>query len=223
MPSIEEVEQIWDIPSIPQGTPETPELKKHCQRKEELLIWCLDHFLVPVAGPDFWGPDIRYNNTLVAKGHLKNDNSGVQKVYVSTTSEAFGQLVFKNCRDKWICDFKFMEENPNAKIPRYHKDKSETHQFKNRWSTSKTGQVQGGGWHKDAFLHLNERINALSSLRKDQRENHDNDLFEFGRQLIRKANNIGVDGAQPATKKRKTPAAPQTPAPDVVELVFLDE
>ena len=60
LPSIKEIEQIWDIPSIPQGTPETPELKQRCERKEELLIWCLDHFLVPVAGPDFWGPDIRH-------------------------------------------------------------------------------------------------------------------------------------------------------------------
>ena len=64
---------------------------------------------------------------------------------------------------------------------------------------------------------------ALAALCRNQQDNRGNALFELGRQLIRKANNVGADGAQPATKKRKTPAAPQTLAPDVVELVFLDE
>ena len=92
------------------------------------------------------------------KAEVPGDTSGKKKVLVTITSEAFGLVIFANCRDKWIADFQFKASNKKAKIPKYNKEDPATHKYQNKWSSSRTGQVQGGGWDNEALQYCWKKI-----------------------------------------------------------------
>ena len=50
---------------------------------------------------------------------VPGDPSGKKKVLVTITSEAFALVIFANCRDKWVADFKLKAGNKRAKIPKF--------------------------------------------------------------------------------------------------------
>ncbi len=84
--------------------------------------------------------------------------AGKMKVLVPVTGEAFGLLIFCNCRGKWISYCEWKDLNPRVECPKYNKKKKETHKYKAKWSDSKTGQVKGGGWDPKAYKKLNDMI-----------------------------------------------------------------
>lgn len=210
LPSVEDIENIWDIPELPEH-PEDGELDidsdemqeftqahnryaQHC----ELFGWYMNDWLVMAVGQDAWGLDTRLNKLMVDKDKVPYDNSGKAKVLVTVTSEAFGQLMFKNCRTKWLNVWAYKREHgKSAKPPAYVKDKEETHKYHGIWSNSRAnktatadGQVEGAGWHSDGLEYLMERMQAIQAIRQEEAEN----AFwrmELGRQLILKLSGIG--------------------------------
>ena len=97
MPTIEELENVWDIPTEPLDPNEENEgvlpedvcfMPEHadeynCKRKVYLLTWYLDVWLPMVNGVQWWGPMIRPYKLMTDL----TDVRGEQKVIVTITSE----------------------------------------------------------------------------------------------------------------------------------------
>ena len=229
---MEQIEKVWDIkePGEEPGDEATEEekakwvaFKAECDFQLEILLWYLDCFLPHAAGLEFWGPNIRPFHLMTDKLDVPGDKSGKKKVYVTITSEAFGLVVYANCRDKWIADFTLRATNKRAKIPKYNKDDPATFKHQNKWSCSRSGQVIGGGWHNDALVYMNTQMKAISKWRKEEAE-RGNVNYMMGRELIRKAQSVTM-GQEDETKKKRKRASEKAADSALVEidLDFIDE
>ena len=159
MPTVEDLEKVWELPDYPGDNPEEgasaedqalhAALLDEFEKKKVLLTWYADNYLEKAAGLEFWGQSIRPFSYLTDKAEVPGDPTKVKKVLVTVTSEAFGRLVYANSRNKWLLDMKYKKLNGKTKVPKYNKNDPTTEAFKdhvNKWTSSQTGQVQGGGW-----------------------------------------------------------------------------
>lgn len=241
MPTVKEIEEVWDIPPSPKipanETPEqaearknTPEQQKY-DRKVAVLLWWLDEFLPHAVGLEFWGPDVRCFHLITDKAIIDGDPSGVPKVYVTVTSEAFAHVLFANCRDNWTAQAKFAKNNKGTKksrkvkAPQYKHDDPTTHVYRNKWSNSRTGQVAGGGWDEGAFEYLAKMQQKIQKLRKAQ-QSEGNKLFQFGLTLMKVTHDLELDSTKDPTKgknKRKAAGDSEQPAKKQPQIIYIDE
>lgn len=191
----------------------------------ELLTWYLDSYLPFAVGLEFWGPNIRPFHLLSDKIMVDGDPSGKEKVLVTVTSEAFGQLVYANCRDKWMHEFNYKKgKRKGAKVPKFDKQDKSTHVYQNRWSSSRTGQLVGGGWAPEALNYFNLAIERLQKVREEEKKTG-NQRFEIGQTLVQAINNTKLerDSSSEGSKKRKKAGKDTVNEVEVVDLLFLDE
>lgn len=231
LPKLEEIEAVWDL-KPPGDKPDGANIdeladyntkKIKYARQLEILTWYLDTYLPLAVGLEFWGPNIRPFKLMTDMKVVSGDPSGKKKVLVTITSEAFGLLVYANCRDKWVADFTLKAGNKKAKIPKYDKDKPETHKHQNKWSSSRTGQVQGGGWAPEALEYLNKQIAAIQKWRNEEAERGFVN-YNFGKELICQAQQVTMDGQDDKNKKRKRAEEKAVESEAVcVDLTILDE
>ena len=221
MPTVEEIEKVWDLPDAP-ATEEEGEEKTKYVRAISVLTWYLDRFMPMAVGLEFWGPNIRPFHLLTDFLDIEGDVSGKKKVLVSVTSEAFGILMYANCRDKWVADFELRASNKKAKIPKYNKDDPSTFKHQNKWSNSRTGQIQGGGWNRVALKYFNAQIAAIQAFREEEKKGEAPERLQFGQNLILAANSINLEDDNSASKKRKRGGKPEDEI-EVVDICFLDE
>lgn len=238
---MEEIENVWDIPPPPQAkNPEdeteeeekarlnSPEQKKH-EYAMEVFVWWLDCFLPFAVGLEFWGPDIRCFHYMTDKKQLPGSNTGEKKVYVTVTSEAFAHVLYANCRDKWQASHEYIVEArkkgvKKAKIPAYNKKDESTWKFQNKWSSSRTGQVQGGGWKMEAIEYLTEMQNKVQEFRDDQKKKGYS-AYKTAQRLIREANDVKLDATGEPENPKKRKGAPNAEKPETKkpEIIYLDE
>lgn len=168
------------------------------------------------AGHDNFGPSIRNYKMAVDKRSV----DGKDKVCVTIPSEAFGLLVFANCRTKWVAIFKFKQESPTADIPLFDEEDSNTHVYHTTlWSDSKSGQIKGGGWDSDAYLKLNFYMTKIHVFRsKDQKAEWK--IHALAKDFVREKNGITAV-AQTNKRKRKNKEAKAEPL--FVEILAFDE
>ena len=202
--------------------------KAEYDHAESILLWYLDSYLPMAAGFDFWGPTIRPFHLMTDKKEVPGDPSGKERVLVTVTSEAFGVLLYANCRDKWLADFDLRKTSGNKKIkiPKYDKDDPATHKHQNKWSNSRTGSVQGGGWAIEAISYFNKCISGIKTFREYEEKENQNALYELGRLLIKQANDIKIEETASETSsgdKRKRGAGSPVDEIEVVELDYLSE
>jgi hypothetical protein len=75
------------------------ELKKdEMAIQKELFLWYYDAWLPAILPREFWREDIRFYRLLTDACEI----AGKQKVLVTVASEAFGLLMWENCRNKWV-------------------------------------------------------------------------------------------------------------------------
>ena len=198
--------------------------KTQLEHKLTVLTWHLDNYLEKCVGLEFWDIAIRPFKLPTDKMVIPGDPIKTPRVLVTVTSEAFGQVICANCRDKWLAQFAFQKGKSKKlrALPKYDKDKPETHKYQNQWSNSRTGAVSGGGWSKGALTYLNERIKAVKAFR-DFEAKSGNKTMEFGKNLIKKANEIAFENTEPAAKKQKPNPKGTEKAKDEVDLTVLDE
>lgn len=154
---------------------------------------------------------------------VEGDPSGKKKVLVTVTSEAFALLLWANSRDKWLADFKLKAGNKKAKIPKYNKDDQDTWKHQNKWSNSRTGQIQGGGWAKEALVFFNTTIQNISKWRKDQQKDG-YQAYKYGRELIKAAEGVVLEAsASKGSKKRKKSPSDTPETATEIPITFLDE
>ena len=102
--------EIWDVLQMSEASLNEAENAT----KKELFLWYYDQWLAAILPREFWKEDIRYYNLLTDT----IDIAGKQKVLVTVSSEAFGLLMWENCREKWMAYAKFKaEKGPRAPIP----------------------------------------------------------------------------------------------------------
>lgn len=229
MPTIAEIESVWDVPLLLSDTASEQE-KAYFTKKVRILTWWVDDFLEKVVGLEYWGPDKRPFHLMTDKVTLENiDYLGQNKVLVSITSEAFAYVVYKNCRDKWIADFGYIKSAGTTKsgkkptVPKFNKDDPDTHKHQNLWSNSRTGAVAGGGWHEDAMIYLNEMIEKVQKFREVQATDG-NELYLMAQNLIKAANEINLtDGQTSDDGKRKAAPKKDDRASKLPKIIVLDE
>jgi hypothetical protein len=234
LPEVSELRDVWQYEERPlnQGDYQdgvepdsprfTPEYHAKYERKMKLTLWYFDDYMTMMAGTQYWGNDVKTR-------YLPTDMmevEGERKVIVTITSEAFGFLLYENCRKKWIQIFKWKDENPKSNKkskppPQYNKNKPETHKFKAKWSDNCTGQAMG--WHPDAFKSYNQYIQCVKMAREL-------DLQAGGlimlraRDMIREAHGYIEEEAQPTKKrKRQNEDADGVSEAPTIPTVFVDE
>ena len=215
--TVEDIETIWDIPDKPtepvQGgddanyaeamTDYTNDLAVY-KKKVGLLQWYATDFLPMSAGVETWGPVQKCTKLLTDKVMLEDNNSGKAKVLVPVTSEAFGQVMFKNCRKKCLAIWNWRKTHGAKKaVPKCAKDDPSTHVWNGLWSNTKgsEGRVEGTTWHQDGLEYLNERIEAISAIRAKEADNG-YDRMKLARTYIQEAM-----GVEPETRGRTRTAA----------------
>lgn len=238
MPTVEEIENVWNLPEptkAPEGGEESkedkkarlnsPEQKKY-DRAVKILVWWMDSFMPYAVGLECWGPNIRPFHKMTDKQFIEGDVSGKEKVLVTTTSEAFAYLLYANCRDKWMADYAYLKthkKNKKATVPRYKKNDPETHKHQNKWSNANSGNVPGGGWHLDALKYFNKQMKAVKEYReKEEKAGFPN--YNLVQDLIKINNDINMEeDGDSATKKRKREESQPDKSVEVIDLMFIDE
>ena len=136
--------------------------------KRELLLWYVDQMLPHMVGFEQYGPTVRRYKMPIAQVMI----NGSRKPIVTVKSEAFGRVMFANCRPKWMEVLPKKLEDDDWVIPAYSKDDAATHPYHNTlWSQSRSGQVKGGGWLPGAYTKLNEYIESIKAFRKADHTN----------------------------------------------------
>jgi hypothetical protein len=135
------------------------------QISKELFLWYYDEYLPAVLPKEFWKEDIRYYKLLTDTVNI----AGKEKVLVTVTAEAFGLLVWENCREKW-CNFCLFKDQHGEKapIPTGKEPGAENHLAK--WSDGKEGQVLYGGWKEEAYDRFEQIKKDIKAWRKADEE-----------------------------------------------------
>ena len=197
--ALKEVQDIWNF-----------DPDKMSKRQEELLLWWLDGFMVPLAGNEFCSPNNRYYHVLTDKVTYGKH----EKVMLSPYNEAFAFATFENYREKWVKQFKWQDAHPGEKIPA-DKDNSELNEAK--WSSNKMGQTKGG-WTSDGIFAYERYVEKVNAIRMEE-------AFKNKEQkalgLMRTANNKKAKSAveEISSRKRRRSGAP-VPPPEEPEDTF---
>ena len=182
----------------------------------------MDKYLSMAVRLEYWGPNIRPFHLMTDKTNV----DGKQKVLVTVTSEAFGLLMFANCRDKWLNVFQYKKtaKRKGTKVPQYKKDDPTTHKYKGKWSSSRTGSAVGGGWSSEALVYFEAAKKNISEWRKEE-EARGNTTYLLAQRLIKVANKIhDSDDEEPAKKKQKSNSYEDGDQQvKMVDLTFMDE
>ena len=188
---------MWNIPESAPTTDSSPTEKAFYDKKVLILTWYLDIWLPFVVGVDWFGPMIRPYKLMTDMVEIL----GKQKVLVTVTSEAFGLLQYENSREVWINNFKYKLLHGEKKTPpQYNAKKAEMSIYKAKWSNANSGQCSG--WDRAAFGVFEERKNQIKAFRAEEAKN-DYKKMKYGQGLIKIANKIEVDAADPAKRAAK--------------------
>lgn len=256
LPTIEELEQVHQIPEKPGPAPNKPEEprpgtdvdtddlegwqpseeetaefeiavakytedkaewdqeKASYDRKVSIQKWYLDSYLPTVVGVEWWGLQIRPYKLMTDTTEVKGQG---EKVLVTVASEAFGLVLYENCRDRWLAAYKYNKEHGTTRrCPVYHPKKKETYPFKGKWSDAKQGQQSS--WDSAAIKRFNEHKAKIKAFRAQDKENN-NAVQEYFRDLLQE--DLDQDGDEPAQKKAKV-GENGVPVPAYSQEVVLD-
>ena len=137
---MEDIENVWDLPErpiqpVPGETADFDQAMAKCkadlevhEKKEQLLTWCATDCLSMAVGVDTWGNTQKCSNLMTDLAMVQEDVSGKKKVLAPVTSKAFGQVMCKNCRKKWIAVWEHRKlHGPKATWPKCSKEDKSTH------------------------------------------------------------------------------------------------
>lgn len=210
MPTLDDLYTVYKL------LPETSD--PEYEAKKALKEWYYDEYLPMVAGNNTYGKSIRYYSTPVDKVTLvvKGVKGKKRVVAVTIPSEAFGLLIFENCRDKWLAVMNLRKDDKKKEIPDFDKEDASTHKYHiTKWSDGKTGQVTGGGWKAAAFTKFNQLMVAIDKIRKEDKANGWEEMKE-AKAIIRAKNSIT---APVKSNKRRRNNNPTIEPEDYEELV----
>lgn len=127
----------------------------------------VEKMLPTIAGSDLWN-DIKYSepvSTCLVPGTKKS-------LRITTSTEAFTVLLYKNCYKKWNKMYRDYEAHKDSgsrtkwKCPRYHKEKFPDEDYKTPYTDATKGRQKEGGFNWQGM----EEYNRLQCLVYDSRE-----------------------------------------------------
>lgn len=215
LPSTEEIKDIW---TFDPDTIDVSNADAQSRKKTQLLLWYADVYLGLMVGPGTWGLNHRKYKMLVDVTPIKYLPSSSSKTCVTVSHEAFAQLVYENCRDKWVNTFKLKREKGEKALIPTRKDDPDYAKYQAKWSDRRSGHVKGSGWDpasRTVFIQLMNDI--LTNRETDQKNNWKK--HEFVKSLVQGKYNI-TSGTPPTTtaRKRKRPQS-VTPPPPLLQVI----
>jgi len=181
LPTFDEIRGIWHY------------AEEENEEHTKLLLWYVDRFLPVCAGKEFYGEKIRHYLLPSSKVDLFNK----KVTAVTVTSEAFGQLLYANCRNKWMKIYRWKKANPGKKLPTKGKA---AQPFLGKYTNSKNGQVANGGWSTEGLLLFEVLKRDLQEFREED-ENNGYLQQKLALKLMR--NQHEIEDTSPNKKKRK--------------------
>lgn len=210
LPPVDWFEKVYELPK---------EGDHDYDKRKEFLVFYMDVWLPKAAGYENYKPEIRYYRKSIDYVTVPGDKPGDKnkKVpHVSHDSEAFGLLIYKNCRQKWTHIIPKKLEDEDWEIPAYDKDDGETHKYHTTlWSDGRNGQIKGGGWAPEAYDELSTYITTLKAFRKHDKQAN---WLVHGRMLEILRNDKGIQDDCPSRKRKRKSLAAARVYNDVVEL-----
>lgn len=229
--------KVPEKPELDKEDPTEAELKAHKETpiykawkkahdeataQDKLLLWYVDSWLPQLSGHDVYGDLVRPYKRPIDTMEVE----GKQKVIITTTSEAYGLLLFENSRERWLNVFKWKKANPkkNSRVPTYNKKRPETHEFKNLWSDAKIGPNRE--WEPYAYDRLAEHVTRIKAFR-DAELGLDDNIFDYALTLVKELHEVEEGQTQPRKKKRRISDVCESDEEDSndgrVELAYLSE
>ena len=83
-------------------------LKKHAHDRN-ILLWYQDRYLPVIHGLEYWGPKYRHYRLPTDKEPMSQDKK--ERILCTVSSEAFGLMIYENCREKWQNIMKLKKKN----------------------------------------------------------------------------------------------------------------
>lgn len=222
LPTVEEFRNVHEIPDKPEPLHDdstSDEIRAFNTASDKyrkqiaFATWYADQWIPAVCGIEHYNLERQYFH-MCQYGEIR----GERKVYVPITGEAWGALLWANCREKWIESCKFKDANPKTKLPVYSTKKPETAKFQAKWSDAKSGQVVSGGWKPEAH----DAFNAFIEHYKDVRANdmaEDYKRYKYLLELVREKHELQDDEKEPPKKKHKLPKT----KPRAAKITFIEE
>lgn len=213
-----------------------------------ILKWYLCDYIPWTVGVDVWGPDVRpfkfmtdtvkirgkdrmlVTSTSEAMSLLQFENS--RDAWIATYKFKEG-LIHKECDSESSgsgSGGSGSGQNPprkkkapaysktKIKPPAYNRRKPETHPYKGKWSSYKSGQQSA--WHPDAYTRLEALRDHVQEFRQKEKDKG-YPKYTAAKAMIREVENIKDDAVQPPKKKSKTSHV--DPAPEPKKMTYLDE
>ena len=96
-----------------------PEYFEDPKNKEDkdILTWHADRWLPVVIGTEYWDDKIRHYKLMTDTTKLPK--TGEEVVYCTTSSEAFGLMMYENCHGKWEKIMTLKKENKGKCMIRF--------------------------------------------------------------------------------------------------------
>ena len=135
LPTLKEFLEVYILPEK-----DHPDYEK----KATFLTRYCNEWLVKCAGNEHYGRTVRPYKMAVSSKKIKGFIKSV--AIVAMESEAFGRLMFENCREKWMHMIPAKLKDDKWKIPAFDKEKVETHKYHiTKFSDKNAGQIKGVG------------------------------------------------------------------------------
>jgi len=219
---------ILDILQSNQAELEKPEN----ENAKKVLLWYLDRWLPIVHGTEYWDDKYRHYKLQTDEIAFRD---GVSRELCTVESEAFGLLVYDNCRNKWQNIFDLKKENEGmflneicvnggisfcvltlfcfycytgAVVPRTGNAAKD---YEAKWTLTKEGQRRYGGWKPEAFDFFNELQQTLEALRQADAKN-DKTWQKYCLNIVRDLHKKAPDDTE-YNKKNSSKKAAKVPPP----------
>ena len=203
IPTADDLLQIWDCCDLDLELPDNDYAKS-------VVIWYYDRWLPVVAGTDWWNPQQCYFNILTDKVEI--GPNGDKKVFVTSSTEAFGVLIMDNCHTKWVNEFEYRKNDAKRVLPKGKDEGAEL--FKAKYTDSKNGQVKFGGWSQESFEAFQKYAEKIQKNRSsDKKQGYQQ--MKFAKDLVRKE--LNIKDKTPKGKKRKGKAKDSAPKKKVLK------
>jgi hypothetical protein len=207
LPTVTELKNVYNLPA--EGDPTY-------EKREQMFLWYHDDFLPMALGQEECARKICHYSSPVS---LRDAGNGKKLPTATCIGEAFGLVVYENCRAKWLAIFSHGILDDKWPIPKYSKMDHSTHQYhQTKWTDSKNGQVKDAGWGHGTFTAMNECINFIAKRRMDDEAN-DFKKHRFAFDLMRRHNNITFASPNDKARNKKK----QHREPPTYAVLMLDE
>jgi hypothetical protein len=165
------------------------------------MVWYVDSWLEQAATSEYWNKKIRYFKMPTSTFQY----DGKPRDYVTPASEAFGLLVYDNCRDKWMKQYEWKQQG--KALPKGKKDPN-WKMFAAKYTDPNSGSKTGGGWKPEGLVKYEEYMNLIKKLRVEDAANQ-NKMQQLALDLVREKNEITATSPNKGRKRGKATDSPE--------------